>query len=202
MTQPLAIQALAAAAFVALTDASWGITTAADHVPSRPGLYAIYGDTQAWVDLGLESNPNQPLYIGKAERSLVSRDLNAHFAAKPNSIARTGNSTVRRSFAALLRGSLELRAVPRNLAKRERFANYSLAEGGGARLSAWMHSRLTLAVWPAPDEIPVPLGDVETAMILRFTPPLNLDKNPSKFGHLRQARAEMAAEAARWRPDT
>ena len=201
MTEPISAHELAAAAFVALTDARWGITAAANHVPPRPGLYAIYGDAQAWIDLRLESNQNQPLYVGKAEKSLVSRDLNGHFATNPNSTARTGNSTVRRSFAALLRGALELRAVPRNLARPERFANYSLAEGGDARLNEWMRSRLTLAVWPSPAEMSVPLGDVETAMILRFTPPLNLDKNPSKLANLRRARAEMAAQAAQWQPE-
>lgn len=65
-----------------------------------------------------------------------------------------------------------------------------------------MHSQLSLAVSPTPDEMSVPLGEVETAVILRLAPPLNLDKNPSKLGHIRRARAEMAAEAAQWRPET
>ena len=49
--------------------------------------------------------------------------------------------------------------------------------------------------------MPVPLGEVETAVIVRFTPPINLDKNPGKLARLSAARAEMAAEASRWRPE-
>ncbi|MEV7618910.1 GIY-YIG nuclease family protein [Microbacterium sp. NPDC089321] len=193
---------LASAAVDALTGERWAITDAAQHVPKRPGLYAIYGDAQAWRDLQLESALDSALYVGKAEESLISRDLNGHFATNPNSTPRTGGSTVRRSFAALLRESLDLHAVPRNLAKPERFANYGLADGGDACLNEWMHARLTLAVWPALAGMAVPLGDVETAVIVRFTPPINLDKNPGKLARLSAARSEMAAEAATWRPES
>lgn len=144
----------------------------------------------------------QSVYVVKAEVSLVSRDLNGHFATNPNSKPRTGGSTVRRSFAALLRESLDPHAVPRNLAQPERFANYGLADGGDARLSEWMHSRLTLAVWPAPTGMTIALGDVETAVIVRFTPPINLDKNPGKLARVSDARAKMATEAAAWRPES
>ena len=191
---------LIAAAVTTLNGERWAITDAATHVPSRPGLYAIYGDDQAWRDLHLEPTPAAPLYVGKAEASLVSRDLNGHFATNPKSKPRTGGSTVRRSFAALLRDALDLHAVPRNLATPERFANYALAEGGDARLNEWMHARLQLAVWSAPPGMTVPLGAIETAVIAHFTPPINLDKNPGKLARLSRARAEMAAEAAAWRP--
>lgn len=201
MTTPLSVSDFAAAAVTALTGNRWSITDAAQHVPARPGLYAIYGDERAWRDLKLEPAPDQPLYVGKAEESLVLRHLTGHFAANPKSTPRTGGSTVRRSFAALLRQALDLHAVPRNLVKPERFANYALADGGDSRLNEWMHARLTLAVWPAPAELPVPLGQVETAVIVRFTPPINLSKNPGKLARLSVARAEMAAEAAAWRPD-
>lgn len=201
MTEP-SLQDLAAAAVAALTGERWAITDAAQHVPKRPGLYAIYGDEQAWRDLQLEPATDLPLYVGKAEESLVSRDLNGHFATNPKSTPRTGGSTVRRSFAALLHEALDLHAVPRNLAKPERFANYGLAEGGDARLNEWMHARLALAVWPASAGMTVPLGDVETAVIVRFTPPINLDKNPSKLARLSAARAAMAAKAAAWRPES
>ena len=191
-------QDFAAVAVESLLGERWAINNAADHVPHVPGLYAIYGDEVAWTDLGLTPTPGLPLYVGKAEQSLVSRDLNGHFAVNPNSKPRTGGSTVRRSFAALLRGALELRAVPRNLDNPERFANYALTADGDARLNEWMHARLRLAVWPAPENLPVSLGDVETEVIQHFTPPINLDKNPGRLQRLRTARAEMAAEAAAW----
>ncbi|MGW3547006.1 GIY-YIG nuclease family protein [Janibacter hoylei] len=54
-------------------------------------------------------NVDAPLYIGKAERSLVSRDLQTHFTS-----GKTGQSSLRRSLAALLRVELDLTAQPRN----------------------------------------------------------------------------------------
>ena len=188
------------AAVDALTGNRWAIVDAVHQVPSRPGLYAIYGDERAWSDLELDPTPELPLYVGKAEHSLVARDISDHFATNPGTKPTTGRSTVRRSFAALLRDSLQLRAVPRNLAKPGYFAMYGLANGGDERLNDWMHSRLTIAVWPAPAVMQVRLKDVETAMIERFRPPINLDSNPGKLERLKRARADMAADAARWRP--
>ena len=69
-------------------------------VPGRPGLYAIYGDAKTWNELGLGMAPDgRPLYIGKAEDSLIIRDLKTHFGD-----GRTGHSTVRRSFGRLTGG--------------------------------------------------------------------------------------------------
>lgn len=192
----------ATAAIEALTAERWAITHAVSHVPSRPGLYAIFGDVQAWQDLQLEPTPDRPLYIGKAESSLVARELRGHFAADPRSKPRTSGSTVRRSFAALLRDALALHAIPRNIAKPEQFTHYDLAEGDDARLNEWMHARLALAVWPAPPGLSSPLSAVETAVIRHFAPPINIAKNPSRLARLSRARAEMAAEAAAWRPDS
>lgn len=189
-------------AITALTGERWAIAEAVNHVPSRPGLYAIYGDETAWQGLSLEPCTELPLYVGKAEDSLVTRELNGHFAASSGILPRTGSSTVRRSFAALLRDALELHAVPRNLSKPERFANYALAEGGDARLNAWMHQRLSLAVWVAPAERAWSLDEVETAVIEMFTPPINISKNPGKLARLRRARAAMAAEASLWQAET
>lgn len=201
MTISPALPGLTAEAISVLQSTRWAIADAADHVPSRAGLYAIYGDEQALDDLQLTCDVDQPLYVGKAEESLVARDLNMHFAANPGAVARTGSSTVRRSFAALLRDVLDLQAVPRSLDNPGYFANYALAEGGDARLTAWMHARLTLAVWAAPVGMAVSLAAVETAVIRHFTPPINLAKNPRKLSRLTHARTLMAAEASRWRPE-
>ena len=133
-----------AAARTALTSPRHTLADAAAHVPNAPGLYAIYGDAGVWQDLALGDPPDdRPLYLGKAEDSLVTRDLKTHFGS-----GRTGSSTVRRSFAALLRDTLDLHAQPRNPAKPERFANYGLVPPGDETLTGWMRQRLTLAVWP------------------------------------------------------
>lgn len=183
----------------ALAGERWAIADARLHVPSAPGLYAIYGDERAWTELGLEPPRNAPLYVGKAERSLASRDLDGHFAVGRSGNARTGGSTVRRSFAALLRDALALNAVPRSLANPGYFHNYALAGDGDERLTTWMHERLSIAVWPKPTHLGDRLGDVEGAVIRQLTPPINLQGNPRKLRRLEAARSLMATEAASWR---
>lgn len=198
MKETASLEELGTVAAEALTGTRWAITDAPDHVPAQPGLYAIYGDEGAWADLRLVRDREKPLYVGKAEKSFVARDLRDHFAASPNAKPQTGSSTVRRSFAALLRETLSLTAVPRNLDLPSHFTNYGLAAGGDDRLNEWMRSRLSLAVWPAPADLRMKLADIETEVIRRFMPPINIAKNPGKLRRLRDARAGMAAEAARW----
>jgi GIY-YIG catalytic domain len=139
----LAVAALAST--VAVARASLGhpapLAGAEARVPGRPGLYAIYGDTKTWQELGLGEPPDgRPLYIGKAEDSLVARDLKTHFGD-----GRTGQSTLRRSFAALLHDTLNLRGIPRNTAKPGYFSNYGLSAAHDAALTRWMRERLQLA---------------------------------------------------------
>ena len=187
-------------AITAFSGEPWAILEAVSRVPNRPGLYAIFGDERAWRDLLLDPAPESPLYVGKAEKSLAARDVADHFSMRPNAKPTTGRSTVRRSFAALLRDKLDLTAVPRNLDKPGHFTMYGLAEGGDERLSGWMRSRLGIAVWPAPPGMAVGLKDIELIVIGHFRPPMNLEGNPARSERLRRARAEMAAEASRWRP--
>ena len=120
----------------------------------------------------------------------------------PGSTARTGGSTVRRSFAALLRDRLDLHGVPRNLEIPGYFSMYSLAGDGDAQLTAWMHGHLSLALWAAPIQMSVKLVDVEAELIRHFMPVINIDKNPRKLARLTAARKAMSAEAKAWRPLT
>ncbi|MGH2864053.1 MAG: GIY-YIG nuclease family protein, partial [Solirubrobacteraceae bacterium] len=91
----------------ALAEAPEPIEVARRSVPSTPGLYAIHGNSAAWAELGLGVAPDsRPLYVGKAEDSLITRDVKTHFGD-----GRTGSSTVRRSIAALLASTLDLRAI-------------------------------------------------------------------------------------------
>jgi hypothetical protein len=54
--------------------------TAADDVPPVSGLYKIYGSAKSWRELGLGAPPDgRPLYVGKAEDSLLARDIHTHF---------------------------------------------------------------------------------------------------------------------------
>ncbi|GAA2241667.1 hypothetical protein GCM10010413_50150 [Promicromonospora sukumoe] len=168
------------------------IAHAVETIPDLAGLYAVYGDVEARNMLAVGS-PDVPLYVGKAERSLASRDVHTHFAT-----GRTGSSTLRRSMAALLRSELDLHAVPRNLARPDGSANYSLEPDGDRRLTDWMRARLQLAFWVRPDG--VVLDQVETAVLNRLAPPLNLAKmGPRGRWRVKAERAVLVAESRAWR---
>jgi hypothetical protein len=171
------------------------IRDAADRVPPKPGLYAIYAPSDVATNLGLIVTTSTPLYVGKAERSLAGRDLGTHFATNRSRPARTGGSTVRRSLAALLRVELALQAVPRNTKNPDGSANYALTPEGDDRLTEWMHDNLSLAVWPAPQPLPVPLRDIEKAVLWQWAPPINLTDVPQPNASLRALRAEMTDES-------
>lgn len=164
-------------------------------MPNAPGLYAIYGSPDTWLELGLGEPPDgRPLYVGKAEESLASRDINTHFGS-----GRTGSSTVRRSFAALLRSTLDLRGRPRNPDKPERFANYGLSPAHDRVLTEWMLERLELAFWEKPDESESPLDELEKAVLAALRPPLNLKDVATPWSpQVRAARKVMADQARKW----
>lgn len=171
------------------------LALALPELPAEPGVYAIYGDAAAWAHLRLApSRPEAALYVGKAEDSLRSRDLDCHFGD-----GRTGSSTVRRSFAALLREQLMLSAVPRNPAKPGYFANYGLAPTDDAKLTSWMRQRLQIAVWVSKG--PWSLAKAELAVIQQLNPPLNIAGVRRADRRLvREARKVMADQARAWRP--
>ena len=167
---------------------------AVEFAPRMAGLYALYGDEAAWHQLRLTpAFHGQPLYVGKAERSLHGRDVRTHFAS-----GKTGSSTVRRSLAALLVDELILVAVPRNLAKPDGSANFALDVASDQRLSAWMDARLTIATWVKPDG--ARLGEIEALVVPQLQPPLNLALVGQPRERLRLARRGMAESARAWRP--
>lgn len=164
-------------------------------VPGRPGLYAIHATAATWDELGLGKPPDRrPLYVGKAEDSLISRDLKTHFGD-----GRTGQSTVRRSFAALLHDARGLRGIPRNTSKPAYFANYGLSAAHDAALTRWMKERLELATWGKPVDCPFALETIERVLLAKLMPPLNIKDVVTPWtGKVKAARAVMAAEARGW----
>jgi len=168
------------------------IATAERRVPPEPGLYAIYGSRAVWSELGLgRQRDGRPLYLGKAEESLVDRDVRQHFAD-----GETGRSTLRRSLAALLRRRLKLEAIPRNPARPADFDRFGLSAAGDARLTAWMSASLWIAVWVAPPGCR--LRPLEDHLRVSWLPPLNLDNGSAWQELVRAERASMAAQASRW----
>lgn len=187
------LQRMAEDAISSLAGTRWSLVEVEENVPSVPGLYAVYGAAAAWADLGLDESDVAPaLYVGKAEDSLVTRDVRTHFAS-----GKTGKSTVRRSFAALLRGSLGLRGVPRNPSNPGHFANFGLSPADDSLLTDWMWARLSLAVWPTSGELA--LKGVEREVVQRLDPPLNIEYLPrASRRRLSDARGVMADEARQW----
>lgn len=166
-------------------------------VPDRPGIYALHGSAGTWRALGLGSPPDdRPLYVGKAEASLVSRDLGTHFAT-----GRTGQSSPRRSFAALLSaaGVLELVAMPRRPHDPEptKWAHYALEAAGDEQLTAWMCDKLRISVWPSTEN--AHLRTIEATVMTHWLPPLNLiGVRTAWTRQVKQARAAMAEQARDW----
>ncbi len=167
-------------------------STAERTVPPRAGLYAIYGSRAVWRELGLGRRPDgRPLYVGKAETSLADRDMAEHFAD-----GKTGSSTLRRSLAALLRTQLRLRAIPRNPDRPADFDRFGLSATHDARLTAWMRTRLWIAVWLAP--VGSRLKTIEDELKFSWLPPLNLDNASRWQGSVRAQRAVLADQARQW----
>lgn len=163
-------------------------------VPDAPGLYAVYARDVSRVrrELGTEVpvGENGLLYVGKAERSLAARDVRQHFGT-----GKTGRSTVRRTFAALLAHSAHLWPVPRagGRPSSKSPATFDLSERSDEALTQWMVDHLVLRVW-MPD-VPVDLGEIEKRVIKEWRPPLNLT-HAGPRPHIKEARARMVALAA------
>ncbi len=157
---------------------------------AKPGLYAIHGSRDAWAELGLgDPVENLPLYVGKAEDSLVARDLKTHFGN-----GRTGSSTVRRSFAALLHDDLDLSAMPRNPAKPGYFSSYGLSPADDLKLTRWMRDRLEIAAWVW--DRSRTLGAIERDVLSRLNPPINILGVQHRWKkHVRHCRRLMADHA-------
>ncbi len=175
-----------ATAFAALAGPGQPLATA----PGGTGLYAIHGDPESWLQLGLGPvSTNATLLVGRAEE------------LEPLRIGRTGQSDVRRTFAALLRDHLELRGIPRNQTKPERLADYTLSDEHDALLTGWMTEHLTISAWSPPPELDS-LLDVEVAVLKRWSPPLNMRDARSTFGSkVTAARKAMAGDARTWARD-
>jgi hypothetical protein len=132
-----------------------------------------------------------PIYVGKAEDSLLKRDGQSHFRE-----GKTGQSTLRRSLASLLRDQLGLVARPRNPAKPDHFDRFGMEPASERELQGWIGDRLDISTWVKPPG--VTLVDVERELLRRWTPPLNWTDNPGRWPPLREARRVMADDARRW----
>lgn len=127
----------------------------------EPGVYALFL-RQGSALPGIEAGEHGLLYIGLAANSKGLKGR-CHFNA------RTRNHSPRKSLAVLLMNALDLQPV---LVTKPNSANtWALEPSSEARLSAWMHEHLELAV-----EICADPDSRETELVARYGPPLNLTK--------------------------
>jgi hypothetical protein len=190
---------VAAAVAALLTAPRLSARAAPTDLPAKAGVYAIFAELDTREALRLPATEAElPIYVGKAEKSLLARDGQTHFT-----LGRTSSSTLRRSIAALLHDSLELRGQPRNLRKPGYFDKFGLASHDEEALQEWIGRHLTIAVWLKPpdaiDENGGFLRQIECALLKLWTPPLNDSDNPMRWRELRRMRRVMADEARGWR---
>lgn len=148
---------------------------------SEAGVYALF--LRAGVVLpGVEPGTNGLIYIGLAANRNGLRGR-CHFDA------RTRNHSPRKSLAVLLMEELSL--TPVLITKPNSSDTWGLDGPSDARLSAWMHANLELAIEVCPDP-----DDRETELVRRCAPPLNLTKCVQTEQHRRisMAGASVMAE--------
>jgi hypothetical protein len=158
-----AIVALADAKPLSAVDFPWGRTDL-----QRPGLYAWWVDRPGAEDLGMSASGDRTLvYVGQAGATrwpsgtrsgatLFSRISSQYLGG------RISSSTLRQTFAALLRDRLDLQLA----------APGALTTDSERRLSRWMTDRLAATLWPTAHADH--LRDIEHGVITRFDAPLNL----------------------------
>jgi hypothetical protein len=130
--------------------------------PTEPGVYALF--LVEGTTFPVAHNPAEPVYVGLSS-NLAAREFDTHFAT-----GKSGFSTVRRSFGALLREEFNLHPRPRGTgASKTNFRNYRFDDAGEERLSEWMAEHLEVGVQPIPDP-----RAVETELIALACPPMNL----------------------------
>ena len=145
------------------------------------GVYALFLRNGALLP-GIELSRDGLIYVGLAanRNGLKGR---CHFNA------RTRNHSPRKSLAVLLMEELSLSPVLIN--KPNSSDTWGLDVPSDARLSAWMHANLELAI-----EICSDPDSRETELVAQYAPPLNLTKcvQTSKHRRISKARANVMAE--------
>lgn len=148
---------------------------------AEAGVYALF--LREWAVLpGIEPSTDGLIYIGLAANRNGLRGR-CHFDA------RTRNHSPRKSLAVLLLGNLSL--TPVLITKPNSSDTWGLDGPSDARLSAWMHAHLELAI-----EVCLDPDGRETELVGRDAPPLNLTKCVQTDQHRRisQGRASIMAE--------
>ena len=156
-----------------------------DRFGRSPGVYVfVYSGNELGGSLWGEPEP-AIVYLGHN-----GEDSRRHWRDD------TGVSTVRRSLAALLAGTMDFTAVPNKEAKgEERYLNYALDDESEQRLTAWMKENLRLAFL---ETEPEDVEDWYRALLEYNTPLLVLRNNPANNSgpQIKLYRSRLAERAA------
>jgi hypothetical protein len=157
-----------------------------DAVSESQGVYALFLRSEHELPLIMVS-ADRLLYVGKAD-SLRERLVKRHFKS-----GRTGSSTVRRTFGALLKERLGLQVIPRGRGKTDKDCqNYCFSSAGEEKLTQWMLGSLEVGICPVSSDH----KSMEKVLIGLMQPPLCLNswENPhiSKIEGLRKLCADDA----------
>lgn len=147
-----------------------------DSFSTTPGIYALFFIGKSFPLTAYSPKINEVIYIGKTESSQASRDRDTHFAT-----GKTGSSTLRRSFGAMLRNRLKLNPIPRGKSdiKKGRTSHFKFDKASEIKLSDWMQKNLALSFYEHAGSMTA-LDQLETELIQELVPILNIDrKNPS-----------------------
>ena len=164
-------------------------------LPNEQGIYGIFLKAGSIID---ELNINTDLiYIGKAEKSLNSRDYKTHF-----SNGKSGSSTVRRSLGALLKKELNLTAIPRSQKRtKQDMYNFKFKDDDEIKLTNWMNENLLIGYFIYYPHINngQTLRDFEEELLSIATVPLDLDprtRNKNRFANVLMRLRKICKEEA------
>jgi hypothetical protein len=142
----------------------------------KPGLYAFSISGKSGLqEFGKEG---QILYVGKAEKSLSSRDLDIHFKD-----GKTGSSTLRRSIGTILKGKIKATSFTRDgTISKAAIDHFRFDNKSEIDLSLWMKANLKIGYWVY-DALreKSSLYDLEEKVIIQLRPILDLDKRTKKY---------------------
>ena len=155
-----------------------------------PGIYAVFFFGTDFPIENIKPKPDEVIYLGKTESSQEKRDAKTHFKS-----GKTGSSTLRKSIGSLLRNIYNLKPIVRNNSDiiKRRFSHFKFDDNSEEIITEWMQNNLALSFYEYP-ESKSKIKTLETTLIQKLIPLLNIDKNPSNphLNLLKQIRKESA----------
>lgn len=153
-------------------------------IPAFPGLYCIRinNPTQLPIPFSteLKLRKHNIIYIGKASQSLKRRMLNQELRAR-------GHGTFFRSVGAVLR----YKPPKGSLVHKKNKSNYKFHPEDEQKIINWINKYLLIS-WV---EFNGNIQEIESQLILKYRPLLNIDGNPEALEELRLLRAKCVRRA-------